>query len=672
MKNVHRLITLGVVLLGLAAADPGRVTQRLAIEYNTAVQTELKDAPVYLKEYFVPAAWVKVIQDANIKSEWNELIHDSSKPGMVRVLLHPFDKLNAAKIEKALNAEKLPIESGIYEVPFRLTESRSLYPETLNSFRIPVSPRLSMSHGLGIWNGVTVDTDGGGNEKETYNKLISSAQAEFAIFASRLIQERLNGTSGQFFEIMPDRMVISVQSPDRSLDLGETFRDLTSLKRPHEFSVPGFINQDLQGGLLLALANGKTSSYEYLKQIEAPLRGKALAEFFALTGFVHSSPHSQNFLVTTDELFQAKSIKIRDLADLIPTFDSRQSAPEMAALFERFQDTRESLSKKLDGGQEHFAIRHSFIKGSNHMNGFTNEQKIEVEKILADEFVKTLAQISGVSGDAINSIRVQNFSNVVSDYAITLFKRETEVWQKVLSGLAVYRLKSNIKLAPIPAAPQDKLFSEQHEEVENQFKKIIARKLKGEKLSAENYHYLWWFLKPEAINKFNEQEVDYIMSLILAAGELPEGRLGDIFSQLKKEKISLFFELIKQSRESLQLEFLDYVQKYIETSDPKQDYFKRVRIQEGIEAFIFHLSRDSAAISPELFEKLFFVNSLINAEYMSGLAYHKLVDKLGAVPQSVKDYLLAKKQKMGSLPWTFDKLINAPTYQSGNECIGLF
>lgn len=642
-KSIFLLVLFSICSFG-NPIDSILLTQSLALRFNTTIKTSIENQPSYLLQYFVPESWAQVQGDTQVLKPWEYLLVDKKHPGYMRVLIHPFDHVSSKKIEKVLQDLNLPSRPSRFTEPFFLTESRSLYPTRIIPGVPPVSPRLSMAAGFGKWGGQSKDESflSFDNFSETkYNKLISSAQAEFALQASQIIQQKIGGTEGASFFIQPDRMILSIKSPDGSLDIGETFRDISSGANSVEFKLPGFITQDLRAGLLLALANGKSTLYQYLSEVEAPLRGTGLAEFFVKTGFVHSSPHSQNFLTSTDVEFQVgNKLGIRDLADLIPTVDSRLDEPKMARLFENFEDARVALREERDGGVEFFKFRHSFFKGGEDQRILSEDQKKEIEKRVSDAFVIELSRLTGVSIQQLISIVSFQLKSAQGDYATTSFRRDTDVWRQVQEGIRKYRQNSNSFNDPSSVVNRKITKSA----LEEPFKSAVIKKLKGVLLTAAEKEVL--------VTAWRQSDSNSKTTHLVALGVFPDGQIGKLYSQIDSPEIQkLFFKNLNQESSSDQkIEFLNYLQRIGSRLQSSKNYFLRVELEENVQEMVRTLAHNikHQPRSVDLFQALYFAKKAVSevathSKYKEMFAYRFLymATNLGVIPASVKNDLMA-------------------------------
>ncbi len=648
-----------------------KVTQSLAIRFNSHTPTNFVNSPFQLKQYFVPESWAQVLQDGNLIG-WQRFVSDANKPGWIRILIHPFDNESSSKIEAALKESGLSHIASQFGESFRITESRSLYPDSIFANATPVSPRLSMTDGFGKWAGTEIEDDGFGNRHRILTKLISSEQAKFAYQASEIIQKRLKGTKGTFFQIQPDRMVVLVKSPSGNLNLGETFRDISDVVKPGEYSLPGFINQDLRALSLLSMINDSGSALSYLRDVVAPIRGQGIAEFYGRTGFVHSSPHSQNFLETSDESFRIiQKLKIRDLADLIPTVDERSRNPVMAKLFEDFADAREALQAKLDGGESHFALRHSFFKGSGPHRIFAREVQREIELSVSKAFIATLSKMSGVSTAAIESITERLFNDVETDYAVTRFDRNSTIWADVQAGLLRFRQNPYEIAGSFGTYRRLKETNPKNIEIERSLKSAAAHVLKGEMIPPNLRDQIdgYWILR----NKLglSAAQNQFIAKALITLDIYPSQDLRSFFevavlgskSGTERESIiKLHFKNIEKEGSDAHKHF------FLNWLTSKNDLIKNLSrsekdlIKNGLEDLLGGIrSRSKKPPSPKIAEAIFFAllpfSNYINDATSGFLSY---ISEAGGVPVSIQDYLrnwhLENKKEVG---WITRDILNA-------------
>lgn len=471
--------------------DPHRATQYQAIRYNSAIDSEVDMNPKELKQYFVPESWVTVLKNSGIRDSWDELIFDGQKPGMVRILIHPSDNYSSGQLEKALEKYGYPHQPSNFKIPFLLTESRSLYPYQRYPVSGPlVSPKLSATDGMGKWAGREKDTDQFGTDHgEILNKLITPHDAIYAFRISNYLLERLGGTKGEYFEFQPEQMALAVTSPGGEFKTGEIFRNIESVGKDNTRGVPGFVGYHPRGGLLLALANGKENIFDYLREVEAPIRGRALAEIYALTGLVYDSPHSQNFLPKTDALFRLTGeLLVRDLSDLMPTIENR-TVPGLAELFLEYKDryAKYITSDDIVGTEKEFVFRHSFRKGNSVPIADWNEPG-SAEQAVLEYFLIHLGNLGGVDVDELR--KISNF-DLTRDYARLTFRKDSATWSKVQEGLKRFRQdrqREGVRKTPrLSSASKGNFLAN-----------LIAKKLSGIEISPQEQssaHSMWAVFK---------------------------------------------------------------------------------------------------------------------------------------------------------------------------------
>ncbi|MCK6598838.1 MAG: hypothetical protein L6Q37_10775 [Bdellovibrionaceae bacterium] len=654
--------------LGVAKSNH-LITQSMAVNFNNQIPQSFQNDPKYLTQIFVPRSWVSVIKDEVVGTDWDRFLNDSKNPNLVRVLIHPFDEITLNKVKVALKKANIKYKPSQFEIPFYLTESRSLYPTTVKDFKIPVSPRLSMSSGFGKWKGNEEDVDMFGNFfGMEYNKMISSEQAEFSIEASRIIQKKLNGsTKGDFFEIQPERMVIKINSPYNELNLGLTFRDISTISTESVVGIPSFVQQTFLGSELLAYANGYDSAYDYLYHLEAKIRGRALAEFFVRTGFVHSSPHSQNFVLKADNNFRLNGVlSIRDLPDLIPTYDSRLLDPAMASLFENFEDAREALRNQLDGGTDFFAFRHSFLKGSEDERILTYEQKREIELATSNSFINTLSFYSGVSSEDIRKIVSHNFYNVESDYAITFFQRNSQIWNNILTGIKT-KLAEGVK-ARVEEKPRKFEIVKGQDEINSNLLKIIRKRLSSEKIEAAELAFIKQLWVDQKKIGFSQIEVSKIITIMIAAEAVSQESYLEVYLAANSEhqRDELMKSLLKGSF-SDKLAFLRQIikkfhssEKFVESAEKKRLLYRVTNI----------LNQNN--IPPEILEASYFAFvALSNPEYKGTdiTMFMKLFPKIGLTKSVKEDLVFWKKNYPNKDSWYVDNILKSSLITTIYSCL---
>lgn len=645
----------------------------MAVNFNNQIPSDYQNDPRYLTQVFVPKSWVNIIKDGVVSDDWDRFLYDSKNPNFIRILIHPFDQITLDKVKAALKRAKIEYKKpDQFEIPFYLTESRSLYPTSVKEFKVPVSPRLSMSSGFGKWKGLEQDVDMFGNHFGTeYSKMISSEQSEFAIQASRIIQKKLDGsTNGDFFEIQPERMVVMVNSPDKKLNLGQTFRDISAMSTANLIGIPSFVQQTYLGSQLLAYANGYDSVYDYLYHLEAKIRGRALAEFFVRTGFVHSSPHSQNFVLKADNNFRLNGVlSIRDLPDLIPTYDSRLVDPAMASLFENFEDARAALRSQLDGGTKFFAFRHSFFKGSDDERILTYEQKREVEKATANSFINTLSFYSGVSPEEIRKIVSHNFSDVEADYATTFFQRDSQIWNNILDGIKS-RLDQGVK-ARVTEKPKKIEIVKGQDKINSYLLTIIRKRLASEKIETAELD----FIKQLWLNKKNyglsQSEVSRITILMIAIQAVPQESYLEVYlaTTSKPQRKELMKSLLNSDSIGDKLAFLEQIVKKFDSSEKFVESEEKKRLLNEVQSLL-----NTRTISPELLEASYFAFiSLSNPEYIGTEVsmFMNLFPKFG-LPINVRNNLASWKKKYKSDSWIVERILNSQLITTKHSCFKFY
>lgn len=677
LKTAARPILALVFFLSQTAfsSNSHLITQKMAISFNNQIPKSFENKPLYLKQYFVPNSWSETIQDPIVKGDWDFLKSDEHHPNMIRILIHPQDLISSQRIEDVLKKYNLPFKPSYFEVPFFQTESRSLYPTPSATNKYTVSPRLSMTHGFGKWNGSEQDVDTFGYSSEpTYTKLISSKQAEFAIYASRLIQNKLNGVSGNFFEIQPDRMVLTINSPDGSLNMGETFRDISNVNRGPHIGVPGFVQQTLRGSTLLAYVNGFDSIYDYLIQSESKIRGRALAEFFIRTGFVHSSPHSQNFLLEADANFNLTGkLFIRDLADLIPTYDSRMADPKMAQLFENYEDAREALHKNLDGGKDFFAFRHSFFKGSHDENFLTFEQQSEIEHATAKSFLETLSTFSGVPVSEIEPEVSYRFSDVTGDYGTTLIKRSSKVWLKILEGIK----QNTFKVTTVEENIKSKRIFEKTDALDVLITKLLVQTLKSESIPQNDLRELHKVWNNRAAYGFLENDLTKLINIMVVTDTIPEGKHFEFFGLIKERAMKdlLLQNLLAKKDLGSLIVFLKQAHKKYSKTLPNEYYFEKTELSHFLNHFAPQALKQSSLLKGEVLNYLYFAQkSITNPEYIANfiLLYHDLVKSDGHISDAIWQDLKSWKKEYKSDFWAVDDILKAKVIHSNYRCLSFY
>ncbi|MCB0421089.1 MAG: hypothetical protein KDD61_08835 [Bdellovibrionales bacterium] len=402
--------------------------QSLSLAYNPAFSEPPELKPTYLEYLEIPKAWVTLYQERGLTPEWSQQVRVSGSSRFYKLLIHPFDSTTVKEMRFSLKKQGYDDKVHRERRPFLLTESRSLFPAQPSVTGVAISPRLSMTDGFGDWNGREREGYLSYDGAETLSKLISVSEAEFGFRASQIVQSKLGGTSGEYFEFLPDRMSLIVDpGPKDFSKRAMTFRDVSYLAQPNQVSIPGFTVLHEIGGPLLALVNGYTEPEKFVIEKVAPAIGRGWAEFIFRTQFVHSSPHMQNVLFTADDLLRMNTkLIIRDGSDLIPLIE----ASEYKEIMDRYQDSREALQMNFQGTKDFFVFRHAINHGSN-FSIFRRTERISDAVHL--HFLKQLAAMSGVSFKDVKSISKANFSE---SYAELTLDKNNEIWQRVQSGLA--------------------------------------------------------------------------------------------------------------------------------------------------------------------------------------------------------------------------------------------
>ncbi|MGE3682932.1 MAG: hypothetical protein AB7G93_14500 [Bdellovibrionales bacterium] len=661
----------------LALAQPHSsshlVTQSAALRFNSAVpESTASQSKQFLKYYLVPEQWTRIIADPEVAGSWMTFLKDAAHPGFVRLPIHPFDFETSKWVEYLLKEAGYSAQAYTFERPHLLTESRSLYPVDVAPGQIAMSPRLSITDGMGKWGGREVETDQFGNRLgDNLNKLILPAHARFSLETSRLAQRRMGGVAGRFFEIQPDRMALIVEAgvsgsnPQApvTFSIGATFRDIRSATRPNHILVPGFVGQHPRGSLILALANGRSTPFEYIEQVEAPIRGRAWAEFYALTGFVHGSPHSQNVLLETDDWLRLTGLMgVRDSGDFMIE-DETDVDPMILALANGYQQS-DALRRYLEISKTKFIFRHSFAKGNNKLS-LTDDELRRVELVALEAFVKQMSVMSGVAVDELKGIAEFVTSSLRTEYAMILFDRQSAIWQRVQAGLKAYRAnfireksrsgtraerstKSGLKAdidEPLARLP----------EIRNFFLRLLLKAFKDQAFSLGEVSYAHRIWQQRHRYDLRPHEIHWLTNALVATRMIPPGAVSEILRQIQSPMVLQVYleDLLILEQPTMLIEAL----RTMAESRPAGEYNLpefHLSVMRKLES-----SKQPIAVRAHLAEALYFaLMKTTKSEYRSlALSQMELTfSKLGFVPESVRQDLEKALRSAGE-SWTIGRIL---------------
>jgi hypothetical protein len=302
IAKLHLLIAVSLIYGLDAFALNSSLTKNIYYETQANGSLTKSDKQVKIYHYEIP---LKVLQEDKSlrvpKEIYDSLVFEKGGQKYVRWIIHPEDTEWHTEIKKLLEKNNISAVRHSYYNGYP-TASRSWIledPESGAVFSAKVSTnRLARKEAF---------------KKQTWSDTWETRKA------LDYIQERNRITPFETFSIFDEPLAVGMPE----LDQGLIVRTLGASQSDDLIYLPAFSALHETEGKKIALANGfKDPEKFWNKYLNEPV-AKAMAEFYAKTGAILDSPHSQNFLIELDKnLKPTGKVILKDLGDInlhIPT-----------------------------------------------------------------------------------------------------------------------------------------------------------------------------------------------------------------------------------------------------------------------------------------------------------------------------------------------------------------